>query len=86
MFSIYYCDKANEIEELKKKIYNECKTQEGGSDSDVEGLLKLEVPKTKGGMCILACSHEKLGIVISINVVEFLCILLIIFTFTHLTR
>lgn len=51
---------------MKKQKYIECKTQEEASDADVESLLKRELPKTRGAMCILACANEKFGLVIFI--------------------
>lgn len=54
----------SEFYEIKKKVYTECKAQEGGTDSDIDGLLKLQPPTNQQAKCILACSNEKLGFVI----------------------
>lgn len=49
--------------ELEKKIFDECKSAEGGTDDDLNDLIQHEVPETESGKCVLACAHEKLGLV-----------------------
>lgn len=44
-------------------MLNYCKTQEGGTDADVEKMMKLQFPESAAGQCMLACIHEKMGIV-----------------------
>lgn len=49
--------------ELMMKLLTECKSEEGGSDDDVEKLLRIEYPETREGQCMLACGYNKVGIV-----------------------
>lgn len=52
-----------ERREIEKKILDECKSGENASDEDVNTLLEHVVPKTESGKCLIACAHEKTGIV-----------------------
>ena len=48
---------------MAKALLTECKNQEGGTDSDYEILLTMNYPSTRTGICMISCTHEKLGIV-----------------------
>lgn len=54
--------------DLMVKLLTECKTEEGGSDDDVEKLMRIEFPETREGKCILACGYNKIGIVSLFNI------------------
>ena len=61
-------DKAKEMATI---MLNECKNQERGSDADVESMMSLKYPESAAGLCMIACVHEKMGIV-SINADKYL--------------
>lgn len=59
--------------ELEKNVFHECKSTEGGTDDDLNDLIQREVPETETGKCVLACAHEKMGlvsIVLNVDVVN----------------
>lgn len=49
--------------EMAKALLNECKNLEGGTDADVELLIQMTYPTTHEGKCMVACTHEKMGLV-----------------------
>ena len=49
--------------EMAKVLVDHCKTQEGGSDADVETMMNLKYPESDAGRCMIACIHEKMGFV-----------------------
>ncbi|XP_070500103.1 general odorant-binding protein 19d-like [Chironomus tepperi] len=51
-------DKAKEMAVM---LLNHCKTQEGGTDADVEIMMNLKYPESANGLCMIACIHEKMG-------------------------
>lgn len=55
--------------EILKPLLIMCVTEEGGSDSDLEMLLKAQEPTSPAGLCIVTCVHEKIGIVSKDNIV-----------------
>lgn len=50
-------------QEMAKHVLTACKEQEGGSDDDVQTMMKFQYPTTPEGNCMLACAHEKVTIV-----------------------
>lgn len=49
-------------EEMAKLILIECKSMEGGTDEDLDTLLKGETfPETPTGKCMMTCVGEKIG-------------------------
>lgn len=58
-----FCITKEEGLEMAKALLTECKNQEGGTDSDYEILLTMKYPSTRTGICMISCTHEKLGIV-----------------------
>lgn len=58
--------KANEFHELERKLYAECKAQEGASDDDIKKILNRDVPlpTNRNARCAIACRFEKMGAVI----------------------
>ena len=57
------CMKREEVEEMGRKIVSECRIQEGGTEDDYNKWMTPAQPTTRAGHCMLACIHEKLGIV-----------------------
>jgi hypothetical protein len=58
-----HCISKDEAMEMAKILVRECQIQEGGSDEDFTALMNLNYPNTKEGNCMVACTHEKMGIV-----------------------
>jgi hypothetical protein len=54
--------------EMAKALLNECKNQEGGTDADVDLLIQMTYPTTHEGKCMVACTHEKMGLVSFIKI------------------
>lgn len=46
-----------------KILVEECKSQEGATDADVDAAMNHESPNSRGLKCMHACMHEKLGII-----------------------
>lgn len=62
--SLSFCLSKEEAKEMVKALLNECKSQEGGSDADMELLMDMTTfPTTNEGKCMIACAHEKIGVV-----------------------
>lgn len=40
-----------------------CQTEEGGADSDVAAMMKMQWPESKAGRCMVTCIQEKAGLV-----------------------
>jgi hypothetical protein len=53
--------------EMAKLLLNYCKTQEGGTDADVDKMMEFKFPESDAGRCMIACVHEKMGIVSLFN-------------------
>lgn len=49
--------------EMAKEVLLVCKDEEGGTDADIETMLNLKYPDNRAGNCMIACAHEKMGIV-----------------------
>lgn len=58
-----FCITKEEGFEMAKVLLTECKNQEGGAESDYDDLLAMRFPTTESGKCMVACIHEKIGIV-----------------------
>lgn len=54
---------AEEKAELEKHLLGDCKAKEGGTDADVELMVKREHPTTHTGKCMSACIAEAIGVV-----------------------
>jgi PBP/GOBP family len=54
-----------------EKLIQQCKSEEGGSDSDAEIVFVDGLPETQEGQCMFACIHEKLKIVKNIFLIYF---------------
>lgn len=58
-----WCLTKEEGLEMAKLMLNDCKIQEGGTDADIELIVNMNYPTTREGNCMVACAHEKMGIV-----------------------
>lgn len=47
----------------EKKILDDCKDSVQATDNDVNDILDRKIPENRNGKCLLACAHEKVGIV-----------------------
>ncbi|XP_031634712.1 general odorant-binding protein 28a-like [Contarinia nasturtii] len=53
----------DQIEEMAKKMLEECAKKEGASDDDVKSAIAHQPPKTKPEKCLHACMGETLGLI-----------------------
>ncbi|XP_054729322.1 general odorant-binding protein 19d-like [Anastrepha obliqua] len=56
------CD-AQEILQNIKKIANDCKTESGGSDADIDALFKHQPAGSDKAKCLMTCFMKKMGLV-----------------------
>lgn len=49
--------------EILRQLLMDCKDKEGGSDSDLERMAHEQLPETREGSCMIACTYEIVGIV-----------------------
>lgn len=49
--------------EMAKATLAACQAQEGGTQADSDDLLKGKLPDSRVASCMLACVHEKVGVV-----------------------
>lgn len=61
--SYSWCLTKEEGLEMAKALLNECKNLEGGTDEEVKLLMSMTYPTTRAGKCMVACTHEKMGLV-----------------------
>lgn len=52
-----------QIDEMVKKLLEECATKEGASADDVANTIAHKMPSTKSEKCLHACIGETLGLV-----------------------
>lgn len=53
----------NEGKEMLRGMASDCKTKEGASDDEVNGMINKELPTTQSAKCLNACMMEQFGVV-----------------------
>ncbi len=48
---------------MYKDLVQNCKAQEGASDSDIQEIASHKLPSTRPGQCLNACVLENVGMV-----------------------
>ncbi|XP_053949363.1 general odorant-binding protein 28a-like [Anastrepha ludens] len=56
------CD-AQEILQKIKKIANDCKAESGGSDADIDALLKHQPAGSDKAKCLMTCFMKNFGLI-----------------------